>query len=170
MKEYYFAFLILFSLTTELFSQDSIKFILVKNINQNIPENHVYDEPSYQMKLKVFNDKLVFVAIGDSVGQELYISDGTSDGTGLLKNVNAYHQNVTSESDNSSQPYALTVFGNKLIFAANDDIHSYEPWITDGTNEGTSLLKDIIPARYDRNFSSDPGSFYKYNNMCKANC
>ena len=98
------------------------------------------------------------------MGLEMFISDGTNEGTELLKNINAYHQDMTSESDNSSNPENLNVFGDKLIFVANDDVHGYEPWVTDGTPDGTYLLMDILPENYGSNDGSNPGSFTAYNN------
>ena len=139
-------------------SQDSIHFELVKNINQ-YSENGQYDESSYPHFLTSLGDKFVFVAFGDSVGNELYISDGTENGTYLLKNINSYHQTVSNPYDNSSYPNELTKLGNKIIFYADDDIYGYEPWITDGTPDGTHILKDINAGEY----ASYPENFYYYN-------
>ena len=44
-----------------------------------------------------------------------------------------------------SNPDKFTYFNNKLIFTADDGVHGREPWISDGTNAGTFLLKDINP-------------------------
>lgn len=35
--------------------------------------------------------------------------------------------------------------GEKLFFFERDGLHGSEPWITDGTAEGTYLLKDVLP-------------------------
>lgn len=32
-----------------------------------------------------------------------------------------------------------------FLFAANDGVHGMEPWVTDGTPEGTRLLIDVVP-------------------------
>lgn len=42
-----------------------------------------------------------------------------------------------------------------LLFSANDGEHGQEPWISDGTTEGTRMLQDIEPA----GGGSDPGDF-----------
>ncbi len=145
------------------YAQKTIKYVLVKNINTKA--SGLYDESSYPRNFIILNDKLIFVAQNEFVGNELFITDGTSEGTNLLKNIDAYHQDMTSTSDNSSQPYELTVFSNKLIFGANDDIHGYEPWITDGTSQGTILLKDI----YQNSSGSDPNYFVEYNDKIYFN-
>ena len=113
-KEFQLSICIIFILQLS-FAQDSIKFVLVKNIRKKV--TGLYDESSYPRNFTVLNDKIVFVAAGDSVGIELFITDGTSDGTRLLKNINSYHQDLTSERDNSSHPYELTVFGDMIILA-----------------------------------------------------
>lgn len=42
-----------------------------------------------------------------------------------------------------SNPMGLTVFNGALYFQANDGVNGIELWKTDGTAEGTRLLKDI---------------------------
>jgi ELWxxDGT repeat protein len=37
----------------------------------------------------------------------------------------------------------LSTVGGRLFFAADDGGHGYEPWVTDGTPQGTRLLKDL---------------------------
>jgi ELWxxDGT repeat protein len=44
---------------------------------------------------------------------------------------------------NSSSPALLITVGDKIFFRANDGIHGQEVWVTDGTPEGTQLVKDI---------------------------
>jgi ELWxxDGT repeat protein len=44
-----------------------------------------------------------------------------------------------------SNPEAFCVLNNKLLFIANDGIHGKEMWITDGTQAGTHIVKDITP-------------------------
>lgn len=53
----------------------------------------------------------------------------------LLRNINI------SESDIQN---SLMSFGNKVIFSGYTDSTGYEPWVSDGTEAGTFLLKDIF--------------------------
>ncbi len=61
----------------------------------------------------------------------LYQSDGTAAGTAEFHRFNG----VSS----------LTPFAGRLFFAADDGIHGYELWSTDGTAAGTKLFRDLLP-------------------------
>jgi len=58
---------------------------------------------------------------------------------------------ILNMSENSWGPQLLVKMGNKLIFAADDGIHSWEPWRTDGTVEGTYMIKDVRPEECSTN-------------------
>jgi ELWxxDGT repeat protein len=46
----------------------------------------------------------------------------------------------------SSDPQLTQVVGDgRLFFFARDPVHGTEPWITDGTERGTRLLRDVCP-------------------------
>ncbi|QGJ70415.1 Endo-1,3-1,4-beta-glycanase ExsH [Planctomycetales bacterium 10988] len=81
---------------------------------------------------------------GGSFGRELWMSDGTSAGTVLIKDINP--------GISSSNPYSLTNVSGNLFFAATNGSVGVELWKSDGTNGGTVLVKDI----YNGAFSSYP--------------
>lgn len=100
--------------------------------------NHFYDAPGYG---GVVNNK------------ELWVSDGTSAGTVLLKEINPV------DAFSGSDPNQLTVTGTTLFFRARDNnLTGNELWKTDGTSAGTVLVKDINPGSYAANSpkSSNP--------------
>lgn len=68
---------------------------------------------------------------------KIYASDGTAQGTTLLK-----------EFSISVNKDFLHVFNDKAYFIANDGIHGSEIWQSDGTVAGTVLLKDIYPGEF----------------------
>lgn len=39
----------------------------------------------------------------------------------------------------------LTPFGRRIVLVADDHVHGYEPWISDGTEGGTRMLADVCP-------------------------
>jgi ELWxxDGT repeat protein len=79
--------------------------------------------------------QVIFQATEVSTGTEPWITDGTPEGTILLKDI--------WPGANSSSASGFTVFGNKVVFQANNETNGVELWITDGTPDGTALLKDI---------------------------
>lgn len=83
----------------------------------------------------------------DDTGQEPWTSDGTSDGTGLLKDIGIAPGGSVANSiiaaNGVISPFAEAV--GRLYFAATDGVHGVELWKTDGTDEGTSMVKDINP-------------------------
>lgn len=70
-------------------------------------------------------------------GTELWISDGTSGGTLLAKDINP--------GKNSSDPSGLLNVNGTVYFAADDGTHGSELWRSDGSDAGTYLVQDIYP-------------------------
>lgn len=94
----------------------------------------------------VFNGKLYFNSIGGTLGSEIYVSDGTTAGTGLLKDINT--------GPNGSAPSGLIVFDNKLYFSATGQNSSL--YVSDGTTGGTiSLIQNPL----SEELSVLPGTF-----------
>jgi ELWxxDGT repeat protein len=79
---------------------------------------------------------IVYFRAGDHRGSELWRTDGTAEGTILVKDI---------APDGHSLAAPLLAFGEKLLFTANDGSTGEELWITDGTELGTIRLTDIIP-------------------------
>jgi ELWxxDGT repeat protein len=85
-------------------------------------------------------DELLFSANNGS-GYELWKTDGTMAGTGLVKDINA-------NSGLGSNPQNLVNHNGTVFFAATDGpdngtTHGFELWKTDGTGPGTQLVADI---------------------------
>ena len=80
-------------------------------------------------------DKVFFSASDDINGEELWISDGSPEGTLMLKDIN--------QGYNSSTPSHMTSFKGKLFFTASTPQFGGELWTSDGTAAGTVMVTDL---------------------------
>ena len=70
-------------------------------------------------------------------GRELWVTDGTSSGTSLVKDI------IVGNAGSGVRH--VTAMGGKVYFSANDGAHARELWVSDGTEAGTHIVKDIAP-------------------------
>ena len=110
------------------------------------------NKSSFPSQLIEFQGKLIFSANDGLHGEEPWISDGTEEGTFMLKNINE----EPGEVPYHAYPHGFIVTKDLLYFAADDGIHGTELWQTDGTTEGTKMTADVWPSS---NQVSDPGGF-----------
>ncbi len=82
----------------------------------------------------VFGGEMYFSASAGSEIRDLWKSDGTAEGTVMVKNINP---------SMGSNPDQLTVGNGMLYFSATDGTSGHELWKSDGTEAGTFLVKDI---------------------------
>jgi ELWxxDGT repeat protein len=103
--------------------------------------------PSYPLELTNVNNTLFFIADDGQHGRELWKSDGTPDGTMLVKDIvpdiGSPFPRTTSNTA-FVQPPSLTAVNAEVFFVA-DGGQGFELWKSDGTPEGTVLVKDINP-------------------------
>ncbi|MFN6567748.1 ELWxxDGT repeat protein [Dendronalium sp. ChiSLP03b] len=108
-----------------------------------------------------FNDTLYFVGDDGINGYELWTSDGTAEGTVLVKDINP----GSSGSSIGSTIFSITEFKDALYFVADNGTSGKELWKSDGTAEGTVLVKDINPGSSDSSiffFTEINGTLYFY--------
>ena len=102
-----------------------------------------------------YNKGKVFYTVNDSTyGIEPYVTDGTPEGTHLLKDINA---------SGNSNPMDFARYNGKVYFSAFESTHGNEMWVTNGTEAGTKLAVDIIPGAtgsYPYGFTAYKGLLY----------
>lgn len=94
--------------------------------------------------LLAVGSRVFFVAADETHGRELFVSDGTAAGTHLVKDI--------VPGDGPRQGGRLIprlALGERLLLSAETDAEGTEPWVSDGTEAGTTLLKDIVPGPAD---------------------
>jgi ELWxxDGT repeat protein len=88
------------------------------------------------------------------LGRELWKTDGTPEGTVLVKDIVNIPVSRYNSFQWSSNPANLVNNNGTLYFTANDMIHGQELWRSDGTSAGTKLFYD---------FTGDAGSSHPEN-------
>lgn len=73
---------------------------------------------------------------GSGFGQELWSSDGSPDGTAMLKD-------IYTPAGQSSNIQGLSVVNGKLVFSARNVDNGTELWVSNGTGSGTLVLRNI---------------------------
>ncbi|MFP9098842.1 ELWxxDGT repeat protein [Flavobacterium sp. RHBU_24] len=92
----------------------------------------------------IFNGSLIFAGNNGLSGTEPFISNGTAAGTHVIKDVNP-GENISFGFTNQHENYLFIKAGNKLFFNGYGDGTGAEIFVTDGTGQGTKLVKDIMP-------------------------
>jgi ELWxxDGT repeat protein len=85
--------------------------------------------------LVALDSRLLFAANDLAHGDELWVSDGASEDTRLLCDINS--------GPGDSMPTAVIRIGPKIVFSAYAPEYGRELWCSDGTTSGTGLVKDI---------------------------
>lgn len=143
------------------FCQDTLKAVLVKDIKQ-VSSANSNDNSSWPRDFTILQDKFMFIASlgSNSNYYDLWTSDGTAEGTVRLIAANSIYSPVVLDG--------LAAWGNKIIYTANDGYLGYEPWISDGTQNNTRMIKDIKPNNPNYPNSSVDGSEPRYFKIFKV--
>ncbi len=100
--------------------------------------------PSWNIRsLEVTEDYFVFSAPNTFVDDELWVSDGTTEGTKLLKDIWKGAGSGFSTDTWFAQNTPFVFLEGYLYFFADNGINGRELWRTDGTAEHTQLVADI---------------------------
>jgi ELWxxDGT repeat protein len=100
---------------------------------------------------------VIFPGFNFFTGGELYKTNGTTNGTGLVKDI--YEGQSSCWTSNNGLDFYTN--GNKMFFPAREIGDGVELWVTDGSESGTSKLKDFNPGVSNSSF---PNSFVSPDN------
>jgi ELWxxDGT repeat protein len=140
---------------------------MVKDINPGLASGF---PDAWMGNLIAVGGTLFFMADDGVHGLELWKSDGTEEGTFMVKDINpgpassvemrppvaaaqlgrVPHRGSTLQRQGLGSDTLAAVNGT-LFFSADDGVHGYELWKSDGTAAGTVLVKDIAPGDRDGN-------------------
>lgn len=96
----------------------------------------------------VFGTSMLVVGTDGEHGTELRTVDIGSSTVNLLKDI---QPGIASSLFLSGTGYNASPLNERFVFLANDGIHGYEIWTTDGTSIGTKFLVDLHPGNGDSN-------------------
>ena len=103
------------------------------------PNADIFSANLNQTAIASVGNNIILSLTSSTVGQELYISDGTTNNLTLLKDI---RPGTANSLPNNFTP----ISNNKIVFTANDGTNGIELWVTDGTTSGTQMVKDINPS------------------------
>jgi|GEM_PF-1638133 len=114
---------------------------LVKDINTAVSQF------GYARQFVQAGDRFYFSFADATHGQELWVSDGTENGTHMIQD--------TAPGSISGCGEILATLGNTILFSGGTPETGSELWRSDGTPSGTVLVKDIYPGATGSNISSE---------------
>jgi len=103
---------------------------------------------------------LFFTAVTSTSGVELWRSDGTEAGTVMVRDISPGFSPSSPASPLSSDPSNLTDVNGTVFFSAWSSANGRELWKSDGTHDGTVLVKDIYSGA---GLDSQPGRLTNVN-------
>ncbi len=103
---------------------------------------------------EVLNNNLIFAGSSPNCGSEIFITDGTRNGTKIIKD-------IFPGSTGSNPDYQMAILNGFVYFTDSTAAEGRELWRTDGTAQNTTLVKDIIPGAASSNL---PNSYELFSN------
>jgi ELWxxDGT repeat protein len=107
---------------------------------------------------------VIFSAYDSTNGGELWVTDGTTEGTVLVKDI---YTGSSNGSGNNAYPRSITVIDDLAYFWAADSQSGSKAWVTDGTSANTRLMTDGVSSSgigAPSDSAASGGEFVKFGN------
>jgi ELWxxDGT repeat protein len=124
---------------SELWKLNGDNLVLVHDLKLN-------GETGFIRELTAAGDRLFLSLFHEATGVEPWISDGTTPGTGLVRDI--------FPGRRGSGASLRGVVDGLMLLAADNGVTGYELWVSDGSRSGTRALTDIAPGR----LAANPGT------------
>lgn len=125
---------------------------MIKDINPGIGASFSFT-PTAQC-FAALNGFIYFAASEPVNGCELWKTDGTEAGTMMVANIDTSEALIPQLGSN---PVYFCTYNNAVYFSAYRPVDGRELWKTDGTEAGTTLVRDLAPG------NSSPSDLLVYN-------
>ena len=117
--------------------------MLVKDINPGSADG-------FSGSAAAVGNSLLFAADDGTNGAELWKSDGSSGGTVMIKDINPGASDGFGTSPFQFLPFTVFSYNNQFYFTGITPENGTEPWVSDGSAAGTTILQDIVPGPESR--------------------
>ena len=135
----------------------TLLLLFLFSINNAFSQAEVVTDFNWAYATKV-NNKIVFMHSTPDYGKELWVSDGTTAGTILLRDINP--------GPADSTPYLFTLLDDVVYFRAN----SNQIWRTDGTIGGTYMMVNNPQITNPSNFVKTQNFIFFYEGTAGNSC
>jgi len=122
---------------------------------------------NFQQAITPFKGKWYFIADDGEHGQELWSTDGTPGGTQMVTDLNKV-ENEDGDGTEDGLPTSNMAYytTNGIYFVGNNGASGEEPFVTDGTANGTKLVANI---NTNPGEGSNPEYMFVFNNQIYLN-
>ncbi len=96
------------------------------------------------------NGRIIYFSRDNAIETKLMVANADGSDNEFLKSFVSINSMSSEQTDRRNQ---MAILNGKLYFNAKDDLHGFSLWVTDGTVDGTQLVKDLDNTQEDTEIS-----------------